>query len=212
LAKEGFYFVVPVALVSLGFFLAGCLVISALLALVVLALAFFFRDPERVPPETEGVLLSPADGKVMAVEKNGEGWRISVFMSPLDVHVNRSPCGGKVESVKHRGGGHLPAYRKGSEQNERVEILIGSPPWVFKVVLIAGIMARRIKPYVKEGQEVKPGQRIGVILLGSRADLYFPGEFSPAVEEGEKVKAGLSVVARRKNENQKEKEAREKPQ
>jgi len=201
LAKEGFYFVVPVALVSLAFFLGGFLRVSAPLAVLALALAFFFRDPERKPPKEGGILLSPADGKVMAVEKVGEGWRVSVFMSPLDVHVNRAPCSGRVESIQHLGGGHLPAYRKASEKNERVEMEVSSGHLTFKVVLIAGILARRIKTYVKEGQEVKAGQRIGIILLGSRADLYFPLEFSPSVKEGEKVKAGVSIVARRENEN-----------
>ncbi len=201
MAKEGFYFVVPIALLSLAFFLGGLLWVSAPLALLALVLAFFFRDPERRPPKEEGILLSPADGKVMEVERIGEGWRISVFMSPLDVHVNRAPCSGRVENMRHIGGGHLPAYKKGSEQNERVEMEVSSDLLTFKVVLIAGILARRIKPYVKEGQEVRAGQRIGIILLGSRADLYFPLEFSPAVKEGDKVKAGISIVARRKNEN-----------
>ncbi len=202
MAKEGFYFVLPIVGISLVFFLTGLLLLSALFALAALALAFFFRDPERKPPDERAILLSPADGKVMAVEKIEGDWRVSIFMSPLDVHVNRAPCSGKIEELQHRGGGHLPAHRRESEENEKVIFKINCPPWKIKLVLIAGILARRIKPYKKEAEEVKAGERMGIIMLGSRADLYFPAEhFSPAVKEGGRVKAGLSILARRKNED-----------
>ncbi len=201
MAKEGFYFVLPVALISLGFFVLHLFLPAALFAIFALLLAFFFRDPGRKPAEKGEVLLSPADGKVMSVEKMGDEWRISIFMSPLDVHVNRSPCAGEILEMEHRGGGHLPAYKRESEENEKVIFLLGCSPWKIKLVLIAGILARRIKPYKKPGDRVQMGERIGIILLGSRADLYFPKQFQPSVADGEKVKAGLSVLARRKYEN-----------
>lgn len=201
MAKEGFYFVLPVVLISLAFFIAHLLLPAAIFALFALIVAFFFRDPERKPTEKDEALVAPADGRVMSVEKMGDGWRISIFMSPLDVHVNRSPCSGKILEMEHRGGGHLPAYKRESEENEKVIFHLNCSPWKIKLVLIAGILARRIKPYRKSGDRVRMGERIGIILLGSRADLYFPEQFQPAVAEGERVKAGVSILARRIDED-----------
>jgi phosphatidylserine decarboxylase len=161
------------------------------------AVAVFFRDPER-EPEGDGV-VSPADGKVTVVRYEQGRLRVGVFMNLHNVHVNRSPVGGPVNSVVHTSGAHRPAFSKDSDRNERVETRIDG----FGVVQIAGAFARRITTYFDEEDRVERGDRIGVIAFGSRADVLFPEGYSRddlVVEEGDSVRAGESVLAPYKNE------------
>jgi len=166
------------------------------LALVALgvAVALFFRDPSRTP-EGPGV-LSPADGRVSVIREEGVQVRVGVFMSPLDVHVNRAPLGGEIAAAEHRPGAHRPAFSKDSERNERVDLAVDR----HEVSLIAGWFARRIHPYVDAGDRVSRGDRIGVVAFGSRADVLLPPEYDRddlLVEVGDRVRAGETVVARR---------------
>ncbi len=206
MAKESLYFIVPIFIFSLFFFLIGIPCVACVVILLAFPVLYFFRDPERIPPEDENVLVSPADGKVMSIEelnhptKGGPYKRISIFMSPLDVHVNRSPLDGQIVSIERKGGGYLPAYKPESVENEKVIIEISSENRKFVVEMIAGIMARRIKPFVSPGEKVKRGQRIGIIMLGSRVDFYFPPCYEVLVKEEEKVKAGLTAIVRIKDE------------
>ncbi|MEF8842534.1 MAG: protein sorting system archaetidylserine decarboxylase [Haloarculaceae archaeon] len=170
------------------------LLVPALVALVV----WFNRDPQRTPPESG--FVSPADGRVSVVreeEDDGETRvRVGVFMNVTDVHVNRAPAPGTVESVEHSPGRHLPAFTKGSDRNERVVIDCGG----YEVTLIAGAVARRIHPLVEPHERLDRGERIGHITLGSRADVLFPPGTSlddVRVERGEKVRAGETVLADR---------------
>ena len=154
---------------------------------------WFHRDPER-EPRGEGI-VSPADGKVSVVREEDGRLRVGVFMNLHDVHVNRTPLEGVVESVEHTPGGHRPAFSKDSERNERVRIDCDD----HAVVLIAGAFARRITPYVEPGDELDRGDRIGHISFGSRADVVLPtgvGATELRVEEGDRVRAGESVLAR----------------
>jgi phosphatidylserine decarboxylase len=156
------------------------------------AVLLFFRDPDRLPP-AEGV-LSPADGKVSVVRQEDERLRVGVFMNVTNVHVNRAPLSGTVEAVARRPGANRPAFSKDSDRNERVRIDCGD----FEVALIAGWFARRIHPYVEDGQRVERGERIGHIAFGSRADVVFPpqvGEDDLAVSVGNRVRAGETVLA-----------------
>jgi phosphatidylserine decarboxylase len=170
---------------------------AALLVPVLVALVVWFnRDPSRTPPE-EG-FVAPADGRVSVVreeEHDGETRvRVGVFMNVTDVHVNRAPAPGTVESVEHTPGRHLPAFTKESDRNERVDVDCGE----YEVALIAGAVARRIHPLVEAGEELERGDRIGHITLGSRADVLFPPKVSLAdvrVGRGEKVRAGETVLA-----------------
>lgn len=166
---------------------------ASLLAVALgVAVLLFFRDPDRLPPR-EGV-LAPADGKVSVIRREGDRLRVGVFMSVTNVHVNRAPLSGTVASVDHRSGANRPAFSKDSDRNERVRIDCG----VFDVVLIAGWFARRIHPYVEDGQHVERGERIGHIAFGSRADVLLPpsvAETDLAVSVGDRVRAGESVVA-----------------
>ncbi len=170
----------------------------AIAALLLLGLFLaFFRDPVR--PIANGV-ASPADGKVRGIDSVldadvGNCSRLSIFMSPKDVHVNRSPLDGTVVSLRHVEGSHVPAFKKESERNERVEIVIDTVAGRIKVILIAGTVARRIVPYVKDGQSLAKGQRIALIRFGSRCDFLFPeGRVAWSVKAGDQLQAGASRV------------------
>ncbi len=204
IAKESLYFVIPLFAVSLIFFLASLSCLACIFVLLIFLMLFFFRDPERNTPGEDGIIVSPADGKIMSIEKmgypekKGSFRRVSIFMSPLDVHVNRSPVDGKVISLKRRGGGHIPAYKRESVENEKAIIELESKGERFIVEMIAGILARRIKTYISPGDSLKKGERIGIIMFGSRVDLYFSPDFEIEVKEGDKIKAGESILGRRK--------------
>lgn len=170
----------------------------ALLA-VAAAVAGFFRDPARVAPGGEGLVVSPADGKVVEVDDGDPmGRRVSIFLSPLDVHINRAPLDARVADIRYRPGRFLAAYKgKASEENERnaVELADGSGRTV-RVVQIAGFLARRIVCDVGRGDSLKRGERFGMIMFGSRVDLHLPAEARVAVQPGERVRGGETVVAR----------------
>lgn len=161
---------------------------------------YFFRDPERTIPEGP-VAVSPADGKVVAVLPDAAGAnRVSIFLNVFDVHVNRTPIGGKIACVKYQRGQFLVASKEAaSHSNEQNIITVdgGGSRVVFKQ--IAGLIARRIVCYKKPGDIVEKGERIGLIKFGSRVDVLLGPEWSVAVREGERVAAGSSIIAR-KNE------------
>lgn len=151
----------------------------------------FFRDPDRSPPP-DGI-LSPADGRVSVVREEEGRVRLGVFMGPWNVHVNRAPIGGEIQAVEHEPGGHWPAFSKSSEHNERLTVTFED----HEVVLITGAFARRITPYVEEGDRTSRGQRIGHIAFGSRVDTLLPPEIDlddVAVSKGQRVKAGETVL------------------
>jgi phosphatidylserine decarboxylase len=180
------------------FLLAGLL--TALFAL----LLYFLRDPERTTPTGGGLFLAPADGQVVEVKQvyeprflEGEAVKIGIFMSLLDVHVNRAPAEGQVILVEHVAGKFLQAFRpEASEVNEHN--LIGLEGRYGRVLVkqVAGIMARRIACWVHPGQRLQAGERLGVIKFGSRVDLYLPPGAEPAIRVGDRAQAGMTVVAR----------------
>ncbi|MEV0587676.1 phosphatidylserine decarboxylase [Nonomuraea sp. NPDC050310] len=156
---------------------------------------WFFRDPEREPGE--GRVLSPADGVVQSIDPWPDGrTRVAIFMSPLNVHVNRAPLAGTVTSVEHVAGGFLPAFNKDSDQNERVVWHFETALGDIEMVQIAGAVARRIVPYLTAGAKVARADRIGLIRFGSRVDIYLPEGISPAVSVGEKTVAGVTRIDR----------------
>jgi phosphatidylserine decarboxylase len=171
--------------------------LAVLALLVFLFFISFFRDPAR---SVANGVASPADGKVRAVDEVvdpdlGACSRLSIFMSPKDVHVNRSPLPGRVVSVLHHPGGHLPAFKKESERNERVEAILDTHIGRIKVILIAGTVARRIVPYIREGDDLRKGQRIALIRFGSRCDFLVPeGRVRWLSQVGDKVKAASTQI------------------
>jgi phosphatidylserine decarboxylase len=199
-------------------FLVGCVVVIAVgifvglwLTLVGICLGlfclFFFRDPTRVPPDRPGMILAPADGRVMAIAPGvppaelGLGpavrCRISIFLSVLNVHVNRVPAAGVVTRIAYRHGAFLNAsLDKASDANERNAIALRLPDGrELAVVQIAGLIARRILCSLREGDAVHAGDRLGIIRFGSRTDLYLPEGVEPLVLEGQTMIGGETVVA-----------------
>jgi phosphatidylserine decarboxylase len=179
------------------------------LAIVPLVLAvgfclWFFRDPERAAPAGDGLVISPADGRIVAVVPEREerylhalATRVSIFMSPLDVHVNRSPVTGTVRQVQHTEGKFRAAFSdKSSLDNERNAVVLESGGKRFLMVQIAGALARRIVCHVAPGDRLERGQRFGMIMFGSRVDVFLPPGVQPTVSKGERVRAGLSVLGR----------------
>lgn len=193
LAPGGWRYVwLAIALAALGILLSP--VVSVALVGVGLFVLWFYRDPERQPPESG--IVSPADGKVSVVREEAGRLRVGVYMGPTDVHVNRAPMAGTVAAVDHEPGGHSLAFSKDSEHNERVRFSFDG----WSVELIAGAFARRITPYVEAGEAVDRGDRIGHIAFGSRADVILPAGIGPdalAVAPGDRVHAGESVIAAR---------------
>jgi phosphatidylserine decarboxylase len=187
----------PIALILVGVFAAGVFLLHPLIAVPgVLLLVFtlwFFRDPERTTPRVPGALISPADGKIIRTGPD----RISVFMNVFNVHICRAPSDGVLETVEHKDGRFLAAFKDhASEQNERVLfVLTGDGPEI-RFTLIAGLVARRIVPKVRAGQRLEAGQRVGLIQFGSRVDVDLPPDYEATVAIGEHVVAGETVIAR----------------
>ncbi|HPA14564.1 MAG TPA: phosphatidylserine decarboxylase family protein [Desulfobacterales bacterium] len=177
---------------------------GALIALIItLFISYFFRDPDRIVPSHEGAVVSPADGKVVKIETvenssffEGAGLKISIFMSVFNVHVNRIPHEGKVRKVSYYPGKFFSAnLDKASQENEHNAVFIETEEGKrLCVVQIAGLIARRIICRLQEGDRVDRGQRYGMICFGSRLDVYLPADFKPNVTEGDRVKAGTSVL------------------
>ncbi|MBI2058170.1 MAG: phosphatidylserine decarboxylase family protein [Nitrospirae bacterium] len=202
LAKEGWPFILP--FVALGGILMVWTPWGALAFAPALFSIWFFRDPRRIPPEGDALLVSPADGRVVLIQPIHEPLflkrnctRVSIFMSPMNVHVNRMPRAGQVKNVRYSEGRfHVASKEIASKDNEQNAIHVrcddGSE---FMLVQIAGILARRIICDVRPGQQPRTADRIGLIRFGSRVDLYLPDDFEPCVSVGQKVAAGTTVVA-----------------
>jgi phosphatidylserine decarboxylase len=171
-------------------------------------MAFFFRDPERQVPQGSGLVVAPADGRVMFAGSSQDRWsppgswkQITIFLSPLDVHVNRTPVDGRVTRIDYRHGKFLPAYKEASNDNELNEVWMdhGGRTVVFRQVV--GVLARRIVCRVEEGQMLERGQRIGLMKFGSRMDVFLPIDATVLVSAGDRVVAGETVLATLENDS-----------
>ncbi|QIM49049.1 phosphatidylserine decarboxylase [Pusillimonas sp. DMV24BSW_D] len=202
IAREGWPFLAIAVVVAIVVTLwsPGVSVIFWLLALFVLQ---FFRDPERVAPDGEANVLSPADGRIVAVEEthdpyaNRQALKISVFMNVFNVHSNRSPVNGTVESIAYFPGKFFnAALDKASLENERNAMVLKTDSGqTVTAVQVAGLVAKRILCYAKEGERLYSGQRYGFIRFGSRVDVYLPLGSRPRVAIGDKVSATSTVLA-----------------
>ncbi len=210
MAKDGWPFVLPFATLALLSFAAvfksgrpWLWFLSFLLLFLALFFAYFFRDPERKTPTGDGLILSPADGKIVAIETATEPLflksqvqKISIFLSPLDVHINRIPASGKVDYLSYLPGKFLAAYKdKASTDNEQTAIGITSTNGKILFKQIAGVLARRIVCRLKLGQEVQGGEKFGMIRFGSRVDIFLPEGLELKVQKGDKVTGGETILA-----------------
>lgn len=212
LAKEGF----PTIIVVFGFSLLVIFAISfapawvgyivyPILALLCGLVLYFFRDPDRITPDDDSLIISPADGKVVLIQNVKENeyvgedvTQVSIFLSPLNVHVNRNPLSGKLEYVKYYPGKYLMAWDDhASEMNERAHFGVvheSGMKMMFKQ--ITGFMARRIVYNIEEGDDLKAGERFGIMKFGSRMDLLLPKNVTIKVKIGDKTVAGESIIGK----------------
>ena len=204
-AKAGYPFIFAAVFATAVFALLG-LVVPALIGLFVTGfICFFFRDPDRIVPNVENAIVSPADGRVVGVENleksrfyEGPCIKISVFMSVFNVHVNRIPFGGTIKKVDYFPGKFFSAnLDKASRDNEHNAVYIETEDGVrVCMVQIAGLIARRIICTVQQGHSVAKGQRMGLICFGSRVDIYIPADTKPEVLPGDRVSAGTTILGR----------------
>jgi phosphatidylserine decarboxylase len=165
--------------------------------------AYFFRDPDRSIPQDPDIVVSPADGRVMVAGPSDRHWappgewrQVTIFLSPLDVHINRTPVSGRITQIEYRPGSFLPAYRESANENELNEIWIQQDSRTIVIRQVVGVLARRIVCRVHEGDEVARGERIGLMKFGSRMDVFLPTEAEILVSVGQHVVGGETILAR----------------
>jgi phosphatidylserine decarboxylase len=203
IAREGWPFLAIVAVLALALQSFGLTFLSVLAWILFIFVLQFFRDPPRYIPAQKNAVVSPADGRIVAVERvedpyaQREALKISVFMNVFNVHSNRIPIGGEIKSVDYFPGLFVNAdLDKASTQNERNAIVIHTESGAtVTAVQVAGLIARRILCYVKPTESVEKGQRYGFIRFGSRVDVYLPTDSVPKVAIGDKVSASSTVLA-----------------
>ncbi len=202
-AQPGLIFILITILFTGILFYFGWHFFAWIFVVVTFFVCWFFRDPHRNIPQDERSLISPADGKVIVIEKmeqceylSGPCIKVSVFMNVFNVHVNRVPFSGVVQKILYNPGKFMNAsFDKASIYNERNALIIRTDQGTeYAVVQIAGLIARRIVNCVKERENIQKGDRYGMIRFGSRLDLYLPQDFDVAVKIGEKIQAGSTVI------------------
>jgi phosphatidylserine decarboxylase len=205
IAREGYPLILTAAVLTIVAFLLDWKAVGFILGITTLAIAVFFRDPDRHVPTDQGVIVAPADGRVVSIaEIKGDSLfsdaktRVSIFLSPLDVHINRTPVTGKIEEVRYQRGRFLAAYKEeASRSNEQNALkVVDEQSRALGVVQIAGVLARRIVCRVKRGDSLSRGERFGLIMFGSRTDTYLPTGCRVEVSEGQRVKGGETILGR----------------
>jgi len=201
IASTGYPYLTAAFVLTIIFYARASSLFPLFLFLTVF-LAYFFRDPHREPPQGDNLVIAPADGRILGIERvyepcflKGEAFKISIFLSLLDVHITRSPCRGVVPMCCHIPGKFCAAYKKeASQRNERNLIGIQSCGGKLLVVQVAGVVARRIVCWIEPGDEVEKGERIGMIKFGSCTELYIPVGVYLRVKEGDRVRGGETVL------------------
>lgn len=203
IAGEGFPFIIPLGVAALLAFIAGFKGIGFVFLILTLFVVWFFRNPQRNTPDKDGLVISPADGKVIRIEEKANEefpgrtfQKISIFMNVFNVHVNRIPCSGKVRFIRYHEGKFLSAnLDKASALNERNIVLLETTDGrEIMFVQIAGLIARRIVCWLKEGAQVSTGERFGLIRFGSRVEVFLPLGSTIFVKVGDKVRAGETAI------------------
>jgi phosphatidylserine decarboxylase len=201
--RAGYPFIAGALVPALGLALSRRRGMAVPFALLGGFFAYFFRDPDRTVPNEPGMVVSPADGKVMMAGPSDQRWappgewtQVTIFLSPMDVHMNRAPVGGRITRIEYRPGKFLPAYKQEANDNELNEIWIESEGRTFVVRQVVGVLARRIVCRVHEGGEVARGERIGLMKFGSRMDVFMPPDLEILASVGQRVVGGESILAR----------------
>ena len=204
-ASAGYPFILSAAFATAVLALLGITSLTLIGLVITFAICGFFRDPERVIPDQQGAVVSPADGKVVAASVvdnspfyDGPTMKISIFMSVFNVHVNRVPYAGRVKEINYHPGKFIAAnFDKASLENEHNAVFIETENGInLCVVQVAGLIARRIICRIKPGENVIRGQRFGLICFGSRLDVYLPANVKVNVVVGDKIQAGVTILAR----------------
>lgn len=204
IAREGWIFIAFFALFTAGFYWAGSPITSSIGLVLTLFCIFFFRNPPRPIDQRPGIVVSPADGRVMDIVTvkedryiHGEALRVRIFLSIFDVHINRIPLAGRVEWVEKVPGLFLAAYKdEASQKNVRNYVGLATDWGKILVVQITGLIARRLVCWVQPGDNLQTGQRFGLIRFGSCTEVYLPETATILVQAGQKVKGGESIIAR----------------
>jgi phosphatidylserine decarboxylase len=202
-AREGYPFIVFMAFATLVFALLRYDSIAVLSLFLTGFVLYFFRDPERIVPGAEDAVVSPADGKVILVEKifddrfvHEHVYKVSIFMSVFDVHVNRMPFAGEVDKIQYAAGSFYAANTdQGGLANEHCAVILSTAKnFRYAVVQVAGLVARRIVCWAQKGDKIERGSRFGLIRFGSRVDIYLPQQMQLEVRSGQRVRAGETVI------------------
>jgi phosphatidylserine decarboxylase len=195
IVRDAYRFLVPLAFLAVLAFFLGLMTAGLFVTALFAFVAFFFRNPTRTIPVDPGTIVSPADGKVVRLERVGNVTRMSIFLSLFNVHVNRSPIAGRIEAVDYRPGKFLVAFNdKASTDNERNIVMVSDGRITIVFTQIAGIVARRIVFWKKAGDTVAKGELVGLIRFGSRVDVLFPAGTEATVSVGDRVKGGSTRI------------------
>lgn len=202
IAKEGYPYIIIFAATTIVALLLGGKWMVIVPFVITVFMVYFFRDPEREIPEGEGLFVSPADGKIILIKDvfekehlKADVKEISIFMSPFNVHVNRTPCDGKIKNIQHNKGKFMAAYKdEASFKNENIEMTLKTKYGDILVRQVAGYVARRAVCRANAGDSLKRGERYGIIKFSSRLDVYLPKNTEIKVKLGDRVKAGETVI------------------
>ena len=201
IVSDGYRFIIPLVIITVALALSPLIWLAGVSGLLLLFVLNFFRDPERTIPTDEGVVVSPGDGKVVEIVEEKDALldepyrRISIFLNVFNVHVQRTPVGGRIERVQYNKGKFLnAASHKASLDNEQSSMIIHTGKEKVLVKQIAGLIARRIVCWAKEGDNYSLGQRYGLIRFGSRVDLFLPLDAEVKVSLGDHVAGGSSII------------------
>ncbi len=200
MVRDGIPFVIVPIVLAIVAVLLGYWLVAVGLLIIGVFMAFFFRNPSRTVPSEPGIVVAPADGRVTVVRRSGPTSPeslVSIFLSPLDVHVNRAPIAGEITEITYKPGKFLMATsERASSLNEQNTLTIQGDELTVKCTQIAGILARRIVCWKKQGDRLECGERFGMIRFGSRTDLLMPPAVDVIVEEGMHVRGGVTVVGK----------------
>ena len=198
IAKDAVSFLIPLCLIAGLLFFSGFLLTGLFFLALAVFVSFFFRDPNRDIPKNKDTILSPADGRILEVSRESDGTtKVSIFLSIWNVHINRSPIAGTVAEVCYFPGKFRMAFdKRASIDNEQNVLVIKNSSFKVKFIQIAGLLARRIVCWKKQGDSVDIGERIGLIRFGSRVDIFLPATATITVGQGHKVQGGITVIGR----------------